>query len=199
MRTRIISFIILATVLVAIPVVARDVVRLKSGRALVVNSYRLEGNMLYVMLEKGNEIAFPAAFVDKIDSQEGLTSNNTAIFNRQISLNSGSGYPGEDRKWASGYDSMEKFKEKSLTRGSFNEGYTAPGITMAGNDTGNLIEQRSVLSMFRRNNSPTATMPGNPSGAGKTATISMPVRQNQSVEKGETRGVQILISQKEKK
>lgn len=118
-------------------VIGSQIIRFKSGTVLVAQQYRVEGKLIYVILEKGNEVGFPMALVDKIEDRRGQTLRNVTLFNKTNSaasrnskaLSSGNNHfpPG----FTSEIDSIARYrrnksnKSRKENSGTFYTSYTA--------------------------------------------------------------------------
>lgn len=66
-------------------VFSSQIVRFKSGSCLVAQNHRIDGKMIFITLEGGNEVGFPLSLVDDIEDRKGQT-----LFNKPLFLKKGS-------------------------------------------------------------------------------------------------------------
>ena len=70
-------------------ILGSQIIRFKSGSCLVAQNHRIEGKMIYITLEKGNEVGFPMSLVDKIEDRAEQTLYNKPLFLKKNSPGSG--------------------------------------------------------------------------------------------------------------
>ncbi len=181
MRSRIIFISIMAVILFTLPALGAEVVRFKSGTALIVDKHRVEGNTVYVTIGSGSEIAFPLSLVDKIEPKERVVGSNDLLFNRQQSSgNTGDDFHGVDApeggSWSTGYDSLSKFRPGQTRRdtGENPAVYTVPSAQSSYNPALSKVKVALNPALRRKASMPQNT--GETGTAGKQ-TISVPTRR----------------------
>ncbi len=136
------KYIVLSSLILLISISAvlgSQIIRFKSGSCLVAQNHRIDGKMIFITLEGGNEVGFPLTLVDNIEDRKGQTLFNTPLFLKKGSptgnakvLNSG------DSRFPPGFtaetDSIAKYranKTKKAKEGSLPGMVWAPSLIKA--------------------------------------------------------------------
>jgi hypothetical protein len=61
-------------------ILGSQVIRFKSGSCLVAQNHRIDGKMIFITIEGGNEVGFPLSLVDEIEDRAGQTLFNKPLF-----------------------------------------------------------------------------------------------------------------------
>ncbi len=193
MRIRIILICILGTVLFTLPALSAEVVRFKSGTALIIDKHRVEGNTVYVTIGSGSEIAFPLSLVDTIEPKDRISGSDDLIFNRQSSGTTGGDFHGveaaEGGSWSTGYDSLSQFRPGSRRRDAGEQpAYTVPAYSQSQSHPAQSKVKIAINPALRRKESAPRNT-GEVGSAGQQTTLSVPIRRGATT-KGQVTEIQ---------
>lgn len=130
-----------------------QIIRFKTGSCLVAQDHRIEGKMIYITLEKGNEVGFPMSLVDKIEDRAEQTLYNKPLFLKKNSPGSGKVLSTDNSRFPPGFtselDSLAKYrtnKTEKAKEGILPGLFTGPRIVNSKNRLKSVSSAASIGS-----------------------------------------------------